>query len=234
MDSGSQGRAMALPRAFAAAQGAGGMRASRPTVVLYVPHHPGNPHVSGAKNLCRGGFHIRPGCEPGRYRIGPYMEDAPPQWPRPLRWPQGRDLSLPRAFAAPQGAGGMRASRPTVVPYVPHHPGNPHVSGAKKPCRGGFHIRPGCLRRREPGRYRIGPCTGNHNRRSPANNKPSGPYRPEGLRFMKRYKTPCGCPQKAAFALTGTTAGERHPPRRRRGRAGRAGRGARRGSPRRR
>ena len=77
MDSGSQGRAMALPRAFAAVQGAGGMRASRPTVVLYVPRRPGNPRVSGARNLCRGGFHIRPGClrrrEPGRYRIGPYI-----------------------------------------------------------------------------------------------------------------------------------------------------------------
>ena len=48
-------------------------------------------------------------------------------------------------------------NRPTVVLYVPHHPGNSRVSGAKKPCRGGFHIRPGCLRRREPGRYRIGP-----------------------------------------------------------------------------
>ena len=64
---------MALPRAFAAAQGSGGMRASRPAVVPYVPHHPGNSHVSGAKKPCRGGFHIRPGCEPGRYRIGPYM-----------------------------------------------------------------------------------------------------------------------------------------------------------------
>ena len=106
MDSGSQGRDLSLPRVFAAAQGSGGMRASRPTVVPYVPHHPGNSHVSGAKKPCRGGFHIRPGCEPGRYRIGPYMGDAPPQWPRPLRWPQGRDLSLPRAFAAAQGSGG--------------------------------------------------------------------------------------------------------------------------------
>ena len=82
-----RGRDLSLPRVFAAAQGSGGMRASRPAVVPYVPHQPGNSRVSGARNLCRGGFHIRPGCEPGRYRIGPYMGGAPSQWPRPLRWP---------------------------------------------------------------------------------------------------------------------------------------------------
>ena len=112
---------------------------------------------------------------------------------------QGRDLSLPRVFAAAQGSGGMRASRPTVVLYVPHQPGNPRVSGARNLCRGGFHIRPGCLRRREPGRYGIGPYRGNHNRRSPANNKPSGPYRLEGLRFMKRYKTRRAAAPKSGF-----------------------------------
>ena len=42
------------------------------------------------------------------------------------------------------GCGGMRASRPTVVPYVPYQPGTPRVSDAKNLCRGGFH----CARRR--------------------------------------------------------------------------------------
>ena len=42
------------------------------------------------------------------------------------------------------GCGGMRASRPTVVPYVPHQPGTPHVFDVRNLCRGRFH----CARRR--------------------------------------------------------------------------------------
>ena len=50
----------------------------------------------------------------------------------------------PAGVCAGAGCGGMRASRPTVVPYVPHQPGTPRVSDARNLCRGGFH----CARRR--------------------------------------------------------------------------------------
>ena len=39
-------------------------------------------------------------------------------------------------------------------------PGTPPTSDAGNPCRGGFHIRPGCWRRRKAGRYGIGPYSG--------------------------------------------------------------------------
>ena len=38
--------------------------------------------------------------------------------------------------------------------------GNAPASDAGNPCRGGFHIRPGCWRRRKAGRYGIGPYSG--------------------------------------------------------------------------
>ena len=56
--------------------------------------------------------------------------------------------------------GGMRASRPTDVLWVLHQPGTPPAPAIGNPCRGGFHIRPGCWRRRKAGRYGIGPYGG--------------------------------------------------------------------------
>ena len=38
--------------------------------------------------------------------------------------------------------------------------GNAPASDAGNPCRGGFHIRPGCWRRHKAGRYGIGPYSG--------------------------------------------------------------------------
>ena len=39
-------------------------------------------------------------------------------------------------------------------------PGTPPAPAIGNPCRGGFHIRPGCWRHRKPGRYGIGPYGG--------------------------------------------------------------------------
>ena len=129
----------------------GGMRASRPTDVLQVLHQPGTPPASDAGNPCRGGFHIRPGCwrhrKPGRYGIGPYGGAGGVAAKRRRLWRGGV-------------RGGMRASRPTDVLQVLHQPGTPPASDAGNPCRGGFHIRPGCWRHRKPGRYGIGPYSG--------------------------------------------------------------------------
>ena len=80
------------PAGVCAGAGCGGMRASRPTVVPYVPHQPGTPRVSDARNLCRGGFHcarrrvseanrtvgpaLRPEIPPGLRRRGVFRYDA--------------------------------------------------------------------------------------------------------------------------------------------------------------
>ena len=58
------------------------------------------------------------------------------------------------------GCGGMRASRPTAIPYVPHQPGTPRVSDARNLCRGGFHIRPVRGSARFPGRCKHRPLHG--------------------------------------------------------------------------
>ena len=151
------------PAGVRGAQGSGGMRASalrsfrmyRTTREIYT--FPARETCVGADSISARVF-----APP---RTGPI-------WNRPLHggctaaMAAASLLAVGEGFIPPAGvcgaAGGrrMRASRPTVVPYVPHHPGNSHVSGARNLCRGGFHIRPGCLRRREPGRYRIGPYMG--------------------------------------------------------------------------
>ena len=129
--------------------GCGGMRASRPTDACLVT---GIPFGRSRKFIRRGGIYcarrrvseanrraaaaLRPEIppvepcaavgSPGRYRIGPYRR-------------QGNAHSRPRAFAAPQACGTMRASSPTVSTAF------------------SFAARRQRLRRGKAGRYGIGP-----------------------------------------------------------------------------
>ena len=129
--------------------GCGGMRASRPTDACLVT---GIPFGRSRKFIRRGGIYcarrrvseanrraaaaLRPEIppvepcaavgSPGRYGIGPYRR-------------QGNAHSRPRAFAAPQACGTMRASSPTVSTAF------------------SFAARRERLRRGKAGRYGIGP-----------------------------------------------------------------------------
>ena len=107
------------------------------------------------KTHCRGGFHIRPGRSRRRGVPGTMRASSPTggcynaevvvsRLAADLPWFVGEGFIPPAGVCAGAGCGGMRASRPTVVPYVPHQPGTPRVSDARNLCRGGFH----CARRR--------------------------------------------------------------------------------------
>ena len=80
----------------------------------------------------------------GRFRVFMPRCSRFPVWPRRLFLAVGEGFIPPAGVHGGAGCGGMRASRPTVIPYVPHQPGAPRVSDARNLCRGGFH----CARRR--------------------------------------------------------------------------------------
>ena len=143
------GRVFGLPGGVGGGAGCGGMRASRPTDACLVT---GIPFGRSRKFIRRGGIYcarrrvseanrraaaaLRPEIppvepcaavgSPGRYGIGPYRR-------------QGNAHSRPRAFAAPQACGTMRASSPTVSTAF------------------SFAARRQRLRRGKAGRYGIGP-----------------------------------------------------------------------------
>ena len=107
---------------------------------------PGGKPIVGADSISARGVRGAAGL-PGRDESRPYeqiLRFVSPGWPR--RFPRfvGEGHGPPAGVCGGAGCGGMRASRPTVVPYVPHQPGAPRVSDARNLYRGGFH----CARRR--------------------------------------------------------------------------------------
>ena len=78
------------------------------------------------------------GYQMGRFRVFMPRSSRFPVWPQHLSRFVGEGFIPPAGVCGGAGCGGMRASRPTVVPYVPHQPGAPRVSDARNLCRGGF------------------------------------------------------------------------------------------------
>ena len=115
--------------------------------------------------------------KPGRYGIGPYSGAGGVAAMRRRLWQGGV-------------RGGMRASRPTDVLWV-LQPGKSARFRRGKACRGGFHIRPGCWRRRKAGRYGIGPYSG-----AGGGAAKGGVYGGAGARQMRH----CCIPHKEIYA----------------------------------